>query len=252
MTFDVKHAAKQFWEDGYIVIPGFFSSADLRRIEPELEAYVRDVAPQLKVGEIHYENPPSKAIKSMFRMQDHADFFRQLAYDDRLIGLMRAIFPEGEVICRDVGFFGKAAREGSITPPHQDNAFNFWTPPYGLKASLALDPATPENGAMWVQKHSHKLGLLPHRPSGVLGFSQSLVEPVDTQEYPEAQLCMQPGDLALHHTDCIHRSEANHTDQARRMLSFIYRSSVAVRDESRFAEYQNQLREQTMGVSGIH
>ena len=82
-----------------------------------------------------------------------------------------------------------------------------------LFCTIAVDESTPENGALTVQSGSHKIGRLPHCASGVMGFSQTLIEPVSVDDYPEVQLCMQPGDICLHHTNTIHYSGANNSPQ---------------------------------------
>jgi ectoine hydroxylase-related dioxygenase (phytanoyl-CoA dioxygenase family) len=75
-----------------------------------------------------------------------------------------------------------------------------------------------------------------------MGFSQTLINPVDTIQYPEVQLCMKPGDICLHNTNTIHRSDPNKTDKSRRQLGIIYRSSRAKRDEVGWAKYQAELK----------
>jgi phytanoyl-CoA hydroxylase len=141
----------------------------------------------------------------------------------------------GEMICTDVGYFAKSARDGSVTPPHQDNAFRNYHPPYTLKASIALDPHTEANGAMICLNASHLHDIFPHRPSGVMSFSQTLTDDVDVTPYPEVSLCMSPGDVAIHHGNTIHKSSENRTDQSRRIISLTYKSSLAIQDEAAFA-----------------
>jgi phytanoyl-CoA hydroxylase len=239
---DLKRIAEEFHRDGYTVIHRVFSREEVAEIERQLAAFIRDVVPRLKPGDVYFEDTPDKPIKSIFRLHEHSEFFRQLMADERLLGLMRAIFPGGEIVQAGTAFFGKAARSGSVTPPHQDNAFQNLQPPEDLVCTIAVDASTPENGVLTVQRGSHKLGLLPHRPSGVMGFSQTLINPVDTAEHPEVQLCMEPGDICLHHTNTIHRSGPNTTDKSRRQLGLIYRSSRAKRDEVGWAKYQAEVK----------
>jgi phytanoyl-CoA hydroxylase len=236
---DNQEIAARFWEDGFIVIPGFFDGARLAQIEARVGLYMREKLGELKTGEVFYEEPPSKAIKSLFGMARHDAWFAQLAKDKKLTDLMEAIFPQGgKIACMDVGFFGKAAKDGSVTPAHQDNGFSYLEPSWCLKASIGLDEATSAKGVMLCQRGSHRLGLMAHEASGVLGFSQKLSAPVDTKTYPEVPCFMKPGDLTLHHTDTVHRSEGNKSDKHRRMLSLIYKSEKAVRNETLYAKVE--------------
>ncbi len=234
--------AEQFNDDGFAILRGVFSIAEIGAMERELARCIRDVVPDLKPGDVFYEDAPGKPIKSIFRLEQRSEFFRQLLEEERLLTLMRDIFAGADVRRVGVGFFGKAARSGSVTPPHQDNAFQNLAPPEELVATIAIDESTPANGALTVQRGTHKLGTLPHRPSGVMGFSQTLIEPVDTRQYPEVQLCLKPGDVCLHHTNTIHRSDGNQTGKSRRQLALQYRSAQAQRDPAAWERYQEEVR----------
>jgi ectoine hydroxylase-related dioxygenase (phytanoyl-CoA dioxygenase family) len=238
---DVQAVADEFEANGCAVVRGVFSADEIARLATELAEFIERVAPTLPQGDIFYEDSAARPIKSMFRMDQRSDYFRSLLVDPRLLGLMEAIFPDGPVVRDYVAYFGKPARQGSVAPAHQDNAFQCWEPPESLIATLAIDQSTPENGALICQRGSHKLGVLPHRPSGVLGFSQMLVEPVSTDLCPEVQMCMQPGDLCLHHINCIHRSDANHTDRPRRQLAMGYRSARAKKNDEAARKYRADL-----------
>lgn len=237
-----QEAARHYHEHGYAVIRQVFSNEEIGEIEQQLSVILAEVAPQLPAGEVFYEDAPGKPIKSVFRLNQHLPFFDALMNDPRLVGLMETIWPDAEILRNGVTFFGKAARSGSVTPAHQDNAFQNLQPPEQLFCTLAIDESTPANGALCVQHNSHKLGRLPHRPSGVMGFSQTLITPVNTEDNPEVQLCMQPGDICLHHTNTIHYSGANHSPRSRRQLAIGYRSSRAKVDEVGWAKYQAELK----------
>ncbi len=55
---------------------------------------------------------------------------------------------------------------------------------------LALDDVTVENGCVRFAMGSHRMGLQPHKPSGVLGFSMGAEAP-DLEKYPEFK-CVMP------------------------------------------------------------
>ncbi len=231
---DTDTIAESFNADGYMIVPKLFSADEIAELEAELAAHIRDVVPGQPAGIVYYEDDPPDVIKSIFKLAQHSEQFAALAHDPRVIAILEASMP-GEMICTDVAYFAKSARDGSVTPPHQDNAFRNYHPPYTLKASIALDPHTEANGAMICLKGSHLHGIFPHRPSGVMSFSQTLTDDVDVTPYPEVSLCMSPGDVAIHHGNTIHKSSENRTDQSRRMISLTYASSLAERDEAAFA-----------------
>jgi phytanoyl-CoA hydroxylase len=237
-----KEIAQFYHEHGYAVVRKVFSKQEIAEIEKHLAFILTEVAPQLKPGDVFYEDAPGKPVKSVFRLNLHSEFFKQLMGDARLLGIVEAIWPGAEIMRDGIAFFGKAARSGSVAPAHQDNAFQNLQPPERLFCTVAIDESTVENGALTVQDRSHTLGCLPHRASGVMGFSQTLISPVSTDEYPAVQLCMQPGDICLHHVNTIHYSDANTSPKSRRQLAIGYQTTRAKLDETGWAKYQAELK----------
>jgi phytanoyl-CoA hydroxylase len=238
---DLKAVSQHFHEDGFVIVRQVYLRDEIATLERRLEEFIRNTVPSLKPGEVYFEDTPSKAIKSIHRMESHSEHFRQLLEDARLVGIVQAIFPQGRVIQESAMFFAKAAGAGSETPAHQDNAFQHWNPPDALTLTLAVDESTPANGPLICLKGSHKLGVLPHRQSGVMGFSRTLIDAVDPEVYPKVALCMKPGDIALHHINTIHCSEPNSSSSHRRQIGMAYRSSTARRDEEGFQRYLRDL-----------
>ena len=230
-------------EDGYVILRGYYNKDRVERLIERVKQYCRDTAAGLATSNVHYEVAGTRTIKSLFQMHVHDTFFDQLARDERLADTVGPMFPKGDPVVHDVGFFAKPARLGSAAPAHQDNAYDFYEPPHALKATIALDASTMENGVLYCQRGSHKLGLLPHHLSAVTSFSQILAEPVSTEDYPEVPLLLQPGDLLLHHTDTIHRSGPNTSSHPRRMLAMEWSSNHAVRNTEKYEQYIAQLRE---------
>jgi len=95
---------------------------------------------------------------------------------------------------------------------------------------LALDDVDEENGCVVFAKGSHALGTVPHAPSGVLGFSQTVKEPPDPQAFPEVKAIMRRGSVSLHHCNMFHRSGPNRSSRSRRALAVNFRTTRAVAD----------------------
>jgi ectoine hydroxylase-related dioxygenase (phytanoyl-CoA dioxygenase family) len=233
--------AANYEVDGFVIVRGLFPRDSVKAIERALIAFVRDVATAMPPGQVYYESCDGRAVKSIHGMNDHDPFFRDLLTDPRLAEILGAIWPGTDVIGDSVMFFGKAAGDGSAAPAHQDNAFQCWAPPLALTATIAVDASTPDNGALTCLRGSHRAGLLPHRQSGVMGFSRMLADEPDTISHPPVQLCMRPGDVALHHIDTIHFSGPNRSARARRQLGLCYHSSLARVDEAEWDAYQRNL-----------
>jgi ectoine hydroxylase-related dioxygenase (phytanoyl-CoA dioxygenase family) len=159
---DTAAVALQFHEDGFAVARDVFSRDEVDALDRELVTFIRDVAPTLEPGDIYYEDTPDRPIKSMFRMEQHAKAFASVLTDDRLVNLVRTIYDDPDAFLCSTMFFAKAARSGSVTPAHQDNAFQCWDPPEAIVITIAIDASTCDNGVLVCQKGSHRLGILPH------------------------------------------------------------------------------------------
>ena len=236
---DVQSLAARFHADGFVVAPQVFSPDDIAEMDCKLKAFIARETPTMETGDIFYEAGGS-AIKSMFRLNKRDDYFDALTRDERLAGMVEAIFPGEPMFVFSVSYFGKPAKDGTAAPPHQDNGFIALDPPFGLSYSIALDEHTLENGAMHCARGSHHQGLLAHHGSGVEGFSQSLVDPFDKEACPPIPCLMKPGDVTLHHFNTIHFSAGNQSNHSRRMITTVFRSERATRDEARYAAIQQE------------
>ena len=226
----------RFHEDGFVVVRGFFSTQELASIESGLADIVQHVAPTLPKGDVYYEDTDAQAIKSMFRLEQHSETFSTLREHPRLLDLARAVYDDPVMELESVMFFGKVAHSGSQTPHHQDNFYQCFEPPDAMRITIALDSSTAANGPLICQKGSHRLGILPHQPSQVLGFSQVLIEPPDKTRYPDVKICLEPGDICLHATNTVHHSGPNRTDRSRRQLAIECRATRVRQNEQMLAD----------------
>ena len=146
------------------------------------------------------------------------------ADDDR-----RALFDD-DPVCDGIQYIDKPPRATYEFPYHQDNGYHFYEPARALAATVALDAQPTESGPIACLRGSHRLAILPHRLSGVLGASRGLVDAPDTAKYPEVAVALEPGDVLVHHTNVIHRTGPNRTAAHRRNLGFTYHGAGVVED----------------------
>lgn len=231
----------RYHEDGFAVVRGLLDVEELTTIESGLDVVVHQVAPKLPKGEVYYEDADEQSIKSMFRVEDHSDTFRSLLQHSELLGLARAIFDDPAMVLGTVMYFGKAARSGSLTPPHQDNFYQCFEPPEAMRITIAVDASTVDNGPLTCQRGTHHLGVLPHRPSDVLGFSQVLAEVPNPAQYPDVEICLAPGDICVHATNTVHHSGPNRTDHSRRQVAVECYSTRVRQNKSLLAERREAL-----------
>jgi ectoine hydroxylase-related dioxygenase (phytanoyl-CoA dioxygenase family) len=239
---DLRVVVERYREEGFAVVTGFLGEAELAAVRAEVARYLAEQLAAAEPGEVYYEDLPGRPVRCVFRMHLRSEYFRGLLADARLRRVVEAVLGDPEVVPDGVMLIDKAPHVSYAFPYHQDNAYQFWSPPESVAATLALDASTEESGTIVCLRRSHTLPVLAHRPSGVLGASLGLVEPPDTAAYPEVPLRLAPGDLALHHTQVIHRTGPNRTGAHRRNLGFAFHSSRARRDEAAQARYREHLR----------
>lgn len=237
----LQETARKFDQDGFVILRQLFSADEISELKQQLDDFIRHEVPLLEPGQVYFEDVPSRPIKAIHRLEARSAYFRRLLAEPRILQVVQTIFAGSDILPEAVMYFAKQGGAGSVTPAHQDNAFQHWDPPEALTVTVAVDESTPANGPLICLKGSHKLGVLPHRQSGVLGFSRALASPANTRVYREVALCLEPGDVALHHINTIHRSEANPSPRHRRQIGLGYRSTRARRDEQGHERYLQDL-----------
>jgi phytanoyl-CoA hydroxylase len=215
-----------YQRDGVIVIPGLLSASELVEVRERIARYQTERLSTLPKGDYTLE-PDGQTVRNLWRMEQHDPFFLAMASRRPFLELVAPLV-KGTPVLVGVETFNKPARVGSAVPPHQDNAYFCQTPPDILTVWIAIDPATAENGAVEYLRGSHT-SLRPHTPSGVRGNSFGIADS-PTEEFPRFLGEIAPGDALIHHSQTIHFSAPNRSDQSRLSLIFVYRGQHTTTD----------------------
>jgi ectoine hydroxylase len=112
----------------------------------------------------------------------------------------------------------KDARVGGAWAWHQD--YGYWyqngvLSPNLTSAYIAVDKATRENGCLQVIRASHTLGRIEHEQTGdQAGADQARVDEI-LKRYDLVHVEMEPGDVLFFHSNTLHRSDQNRSDDPR-------------------------------------
>jgi Phytanoyl-CoA dioxygenase (PhyH) len=135
---------------------------------------------------------------------------------------------EGEVYHYHSKMIMKDAKVGGAWTWHQD--YGYWYQngvlfPLLCSASIAVDPATRENGCLQVLRGSHEMGRIDH----VLTGDQA---GADLERVREAEkrlelvyVEMDPGDVLFFHANLLHRSDQNKSDKPRWSMICCYNAA---------------------------
>jgi phytanoyl-CoA hydroxylase len=196
-------------QDGFVVVRGFLPADELRRLNSEIDRFLREVVPALPETQVfHHEFPDGRrAVRQIHRLNVDP-FFEDYRRDPRWLALAGAVVGE-PVTARPPMWLDKPAGADHATPPHQDNIAFCLTPPNGTQVFLATERVDVENGCLRYLAGSHRRGMRPHAYTGVRGFSLGITDFSAAEEAAEVVVELEPGDAVAHHPETVHRAMPN-------------------------------------------
>jgi ectoine hydroxylase-related dioxygenase (phytanoyl-CoA dioxygenase family) len=134
----------------------------------------------------------------------------------------------GEVYHYHSKMIMKDAKVGGAWTWHQD--YGYWYQngvlfPLLCSASIAVDPATRENGCLQVLSGSHQMGRVDHVLTGEqAGADMERVREAE-KRLPLVYVEMEPGDVLFFHANLLHRSDQNRSDKPRWSMICCYNAA---------------------------
>lgn len=204
--------ARQYHETGYVLAKSFFDTEEvqlLRRAAKEDRA-LDEHSFSRKDGEggnvrLSLWNHPGDTLYGMVaRCESIVDSATKLLNDE-------VYHYHSKMIMKD-------ARVGGAWTWHQD--YGYWyqngvLSPNLTSVFIAIDPATKENGCMQVIPHSHSLGRIEHVLTGEqAGADMERVHEI-LKRFPLVHVEMEPGDALFFHSNLLHRSDQNKSENPR-------------------------------------
>jgi ectoine hydroxylase len=135
---------------------------------------------------------------------------------------------EGEVYHYHSKMIMKDAKVGGAWAWHQD--YGYWYQngvlfPWLTSAFIAVDPATRENGCMQVLQGSHQLGRIDHVLTGdQAGADLERVKEIQ-KRLELVHVEMDPGDVLFFHSNLLHRSDQNRSENPRWAMICCYNAA---------------------------
>jgi len=204
----------QYANDGFLVIPGFIGSK-----ETDLLYNLAASDSTLRKNSFDLNDQAGKHTKLALWFTPGDDSLGLLVRSESIIDAVQALLGEGEVCHFHSKLMQKEPKTGGAWEWHQDYGYwyknGFLYPDSMISVMLALTDATRQNGCLQVLKGSHKMGRLEHLFAGEQqGADRPFVEEaikVCEKRYVE----LKPGDALFFHSNLLHMSEANLSENAR-------------------------------------
>ncbi|HZH26104.1 MAG TPA: phytanoyl-CoA dioxygenase family protein [Azospirillaceae bacterium] len=209
----------QYDRDGFLVIPGVFTPAEVDLLRAESVEVFEHHRPEIW-------REKNGAPRTAFGCHRYSELFRALTTDARLHDPVQQIFGE-PIYIHQFKVNPKVAFDGDPFPWHQD--FATWHPddgmpePRAMNIAIFLDDVGPSNGALMFVPGSHKLGMI-HAPdvNGRRWMTRADVERVIKSQDDIAIPSGKAGSVLLFHGNSVHGSAGNITPLPRRILYVTY------------------------------
>ena len=209
--------------DGFVMIRSLFDTEEIGILRGAIEH-----DPQLRESLYDRKDSEGKATRMATWNHPGDSVYGLAARSQRVVDTMEDMLG-GEVYHYHSKLTAKEPRVGGAWEWHQD--YGYWyhngcVYPYMASVMLALDHSTRENGCLQVLRGSHHAGRVDHGvlPGEQVGADPRRVEQMLTQlELVYAE--MSPGDGLFFHSNVMHRSDQNRSENRRWTVLFCYNAA---------------------------
>ncbi|KQS33126.1 phytanoyl-CoA dioxygenase family protein [Dyadobacter sp. Leaf189] len=215
---------EEYNRDGYIVVKGLFSQEEIDKL---YRTAVENSVMQNNAMDLNDQSGKKTRLSLWFTPGD--DVFGYLIRSERMVNSVWQLLGQESQVCHfHTKLMQKEPKVGGAWEWHQDYGYwyknQFIFPDQLMSVMVALTPANKENGCLQVIKGSHKMGRVNHGFAGeqVGADSEMVNHALKTMDLVYCDL--QPGDALFFHSNLLHRSEANLSDQPRWSLISCYNS----------------------------
>lgn len=220
--------------DGYVIIRNFLQQEEVSKL---YKIAIEDDTMQKHSFDLNDQT--GKKTKLALWYTPGNDAYGLLTKSNRMITSVGKLMEGDSQVCHfHSKLMQKEPKVGGAWEWHQDYGYwyknEFLLPGQMMSVMIAITEATQQNGCLQVIKGSHQMGRIEHGFTGEqVGASQHYVDlALKTMELVYVEL--QPGDALFFHSNLLHRSEANLSDNSRWSLISCYnrRSNVPYNEPS--------------------
>jgi len=221
-------------KEGYLILKEFCSK---REVDNLLDYASKDSSISDNVLDLNDESGKKTKLSLWFTPGDN--IFGYLARSEKVVNSISQLLGSDSPVCHfHSKLLQKKPRIGGAWEWHQDYGYwyknQFMFPNQLISIMVALSPANKENGCIQFIKGSHKLGRLNHGFKGEqVGADMKMVNnALKTMEIVYSEL--NAGDALIFHSNILHRSAANLSENPRWSIISCYcsQSNLAYNESS--------------------
>lgn len=214
----------EFFDNGFVIKKNFLSSAEVVKL---YNLALEDE--NLSSNAIDLNDQSGKKTKLTLWFTPGNDLYSKLICSQRMVNNVAKLLDSTAPVCHfHTKLMQKQPRVGGAWEWHQDYGYwyknQFLFPDQLVSVMVALNQATKENGCLQVIKGSHKLGRLNHGFAGEqIGADMEMVN-ICLKKMDLIYVELEPGDALFFHSNILHRSEANLSENSRWSIISCYNS----------------------------
>lgn len=209
--------------DGFVVARGMFD-------QEEIDLLARTAREDRALDQRSFGRQDGEGGSVRLSLWNHPgdNIYGMFARSERIVDSMEKLLG-GEVYHYHSKMILKDPKVGGAWTWHQD--YGYWYHfgclyPLLASVSIAVDPATKENGCLQVIKGSHLIGRVDHVLSGdQAGADMERVEEA-LKRLELVYVEMEPGDAVFFDSNILHRSDQNRSDNPRWSLICVYNAAI--------------------------
>jgi len=225
---------EQFTADGFLVLPGLATSAQLTRINQAVERQLAErTEPAEYEADLRYPGAPAErsapgggTTRRLLQAYSRDAAFREWAVDPNVLRFLRVLLGEKIRLSQTHHncIMTKQPSYSSRTSWHQD--IRYWAFERGelISVWLALGPEFPDNGCLSFLPGTHRMDIALERLDDAKFLRTELAE---NQKLIATRLTptLAAGDVVLFHCRTFHAAGNNRTDTAKWSVVYTYHAA---------------------------
>jgi len=213
---------KEYNRNGYLIVPSLLNAEEVEKL---YNIAIQDEA--IRRHSFDLNDQTGRKTKLALWYTPGNDAFGLLSRSRRIVKSVDVLMAGESAVCHfHSKLMQKEPKTGGAWEWHQDYGYwyknEFLFPDQMISAMIAMTEANKQNGCLQVIEGSHRIGRIEHGFAGEqVGAAQHYVD-LALKTMPLIYVELKPGDALFFHSNLLHRSAANLSDNSRWSLISCY------------------------------